>query len=303
LVYQECRTCEEAVLVLDGGEQLRLSSGVGLTLFSYSLSPDGRWLTMPDPTGAVLRDLTGDQSYVIETVSGRVLSAWAWSPDSRWALLSEASLTLDGGAAPTGYRLVDMVDGADTEVTLPIGEREFVAVLPSGQLVAMDVARGESGDESGPAVTAVDVELTDPFGSEQDVTFTIDARDWLDDDETLADSGFTGRVQLIHAPGEDGYLLTVFGTAGPAGVLQVEPDGHVRDRLELDGVKYRRVWRIAGHLGGELMAAHSRATSDAAASSWILYAVVDDDLREVATLASAYAVRLPGTAAHGGSMF
>jgi hypothetical protein len=273
-----------------------------MSVLAYSLSPDGRWLMAPGPDGAVVRDLTGDRLYAIEATATDVPAAWAWSPDSRWFLLSENELT-DGRATLTGYRLMDTVDGSDTEVAPPGGDREFVAVLPSGQLLAMDVARDEFGGEDGPAVATVEVEMTDPFGSEEDVTFTIDAREWLNDDETLATTGFTGGVQLLHAPGGDGYLLTVFGTAGLVGLLQVNPQGQVTGRQELDGVDDGHIWRIAGQLGGELVVAQSRAMSDAVAFSWTLYAVVDGGLRELTTLAPAEAVRLPGTATHGGSMF
>jgi hypothetical protein len=301
LVYQPCRMCDEAVLVLDGGEQLRLPGTAGAAVLGYSLSPDGRWLTAPDQAGAVVRDLTGEQLHVIEAAAGYVLAAWAWSPDSRWVLFSENELTGDG-AALTGYRLVDTMDGSDTGVSVPSDDREFVAVRPSGQLLAMDVARDEWGDGSGPAVTTVDAELTDPFEPEGKVALTLDAREWLNGGETLADTGFTGGVQLIHAPGGEGYLLTVYGAAGPAAMLQADFDGQVKGRLELTGVDGGGSWRIAGQLGGELVAAQARAMPDELAFSWALYAVVDGSLRDVTTLAPAAIVRLPGTAAHGGSM-
>lgn len=292
-----CRACD-TTLVLADGTQYVLAAGIDASSLHYGLSPDGRWLTVPDSGGMAVRDLTGDQLHRVEAAAGQVLVPWVWSPDSQWLLLAE--LEADATGPPAEYRLLDLADGADVPVTAPAG-REFVAVLPSGQLWAADVARGGSDAP----VRTVEVEVVDaasgPVGS-----FTVDAGEWLEAGESLARGAgeiaggmvFQGGVQPMLAADGDGLYLPVFGDAfPPAALLRADRDGNVQQRLEVSVDDPRGIWLIAGQLGGEVVLAQSRAVS----GSVTLYAVSEAGLRELTTVAPAVSVRIPGAAVHGGS--
>lgn len=292
-----CRTCD-TTLVLGDGTQYVLAAGIDASSLHYGLSPDGRWLTVPESGGMAVRDLTGDQLHRVEAPAGQVLVPWVWSPDSRWLLLGE--LGADATGPPAEYRLLNLADGTDVPVTAPAG-REFVAVLPSGQLWAADVARGGSDAP----VRTVEVEVVEG-GSGLGGSFTVDAGEWLEAGESLSRGAgeiaggvvSQGGVQPMLAADGDGLYLPVFGDAfPPAALLRADRDGNVQQRLEVSVDDPRGIWLIAGQLGGEVVLAQSRAVS----GSVTLYAVSEAGLRELTTVAPAVSVRIPGAAVHGGS--
>lgn len=292
-----CRACD-TTLVLGDGTQYVLAAGIDASSLHYGLSPDGRWLTVPDSGGMAVRDLAGDDVHRVEAAAGQVLVPWVWSPDSQWLLLGE--LEADATGPPAEYRLLDLADGTDVPVTAPAG-RELVAVLPSGQLWVADVARG--GSEA--PVRTVEVEVVEaasgPGGS-----FSVDAGEWLEAGESLSRGAgeiaggmvSQGGVQPMLAADGDGLYLPVFGDAfPPTALLRADRDGNVQQRLEVSVDDPRGIWLIAGQLGGEVVLAQSRAVS----GSVTLYAVSEAGLRELTTVAPAVSVRIPGAAVHGGS--
>ncbi len=122
--------CSTAFLVLPDGRQFSLDVD-GLwqpeAIFAVTLSPDGRWLGVDAPDGYAVRDLTGTTTRRVGGIGYPGFEATAWSPNSRWLLLTARS----GGPES---RVVDVTTGA---VAAPPRTTfgPLVGVLGSGDLV------------------------------------------------------------------------------------------------------------------------------------------------------------------------
>jgi hypothetical protein len=290
------------MLVLADGEQLMLHGEGSAALFGYSLSPDGRWLASVGTTGTTVRDLTGDRVHLVEppeTADG--LAPWAWSADSRWLLLAESDLDSDLIVQPTAV-LFDLTEGTSTRVTAP-GGRMFAAVLPSGEVVAVDDPLG-FGNVAGRR-TRVEVEVLEPVSANASREFVIDAGEWLETSESLAQEGSINGVQLVTAPGGDRLFLSVFGDAtGPTALLEADLDGRILSRVEIAAeMPVRRIWWLAGQLEGQVIVALTQFIPGGTERSLTLFAVSGDGLREMTVLEPALFMRLAGTAAQGGAPY
>jgi hypothetical protein len=300
LTYTPCGECD-TVLVLADGTQYSLPGEGGAALFGYSVSPDGHWLASTDATGVQVRELVGDRTHVVETPEGADgLVLWAWSADSRWLLLGESDVDASPVIQPTAV-LLDLTDGTSTRVTAPDG-RMLTAVLPSGELLAIEDPLG-FGDVTGRR-TQVLMERLDPASDGSVEQLTIDAGEWLQEGETLAQEGDINGVQLV-APSEDSVFVSVFGeTTGPTALLEVGLDGRVLSRLEIaTELPDRQIWWLAGQHNGQPVVALAQFTTGGPERSFTLHAVSGDGLRQLTVLESAFLVRLAGTAAQGGAPY
>jgi hypothetical protein len=121
----------------------------------------------------------------------------------------------------------------------------------------------------------------DPAEPDSAEGFTVDAAEWLEPGETLANDRRTvgvflvGGVPVILAPDGESLYLAVFGERllVPEAVLVADLGGRVLSRVDVAGDDDRRTWLLAGQLGGDVIVASSRAMPDVVAFSWTLYAV------------------------------
>jgi len=126
--------CSTAFLVMPDGRQYSLNVD-GLwqpeAIFAVTLSPDGRWLGIDSPDGYSLRDLTGTTTHRVGDIGYPGFEARAWSPNSRWLLLTARS----GGPES---RVVDVTAGTVTHAPrTTFGP--LVGVLASGDFVRQAV--------------------------------------------------------------------------------------------------------------------------------------------------------------------
>ncbi|QSB13754.1 hypothetical protein JQS43_19625 [Natronosporangium hydrolyticum] len=291
IVYQ-CIECDP-VLVLDGGEQLVLAEdaefGAGL---AFSLSPDGRWLAQGTLSGVFLRDLGDGQAQIFEGLGGMI--PWAWSSDSRQLLVAEP----EADRLLSTYWLVDLINQSMVEVEA-IADREVVSVFPDGRLLAIDRLPDTPG-----MVEMIEGEVVDPISGEV-ASVEIDGREWLDQGESLSEgTGQFEGVQLLSNPAGEGFIVAVFGEArGPVALLYVSDEGDVTSRVPLELPQEQGSWHVEGQFDGQVVISNMRSLSpDGRGFGRILYAVsVDGELRHLTTVSRADLLRLPGTAAFGGS--
>ncbi|MEU8250040.1 hypothetical protein [Nonomuraea sp. NPDC048916] len=142
-VYTPCRQACPTLLALADGRQYVLGARTVNPPGNLTLSPDGRWLGMPTPSGYELRDLLGDTTHRIPAPAtggtDSAYSPWAWSADSRRLILGYHASGKVGE-----YTDVDLATGQITTPRLPEGS-EPVGILPSGDLVLLDRSQyGES---------------------------------------------------------------------------------------------------------------------------------------------------------------
>ncbi|QSB17586.1 hypothetical protein JQS43_18545 [Natronosporangium hydrolyticum] len=286
MLYQ-CRECD-VMLVLDSGEQLALTEDLGFgALTAFSLSPDGRWLAHGGPGGTVVRDLIGEERHFVAAPLGPVV----WSGESRWLLLVE----FGSGDAPAGYFLVDTDDGSLVEAAV-IADHDYVAVLPGGELIALD--RMVGAEEP---VAVVHGEVVVP-GREATSSLVIDAEDWLEPGETLVEAGQLGGVQFVLDPAGEGAYLSVFTGTSPVALLRVTLAGEVTDRVSLAFPSERGWWALEGQLDGQLVVSRAHIPEPRSFARTLYAVLPDGELQELTIVSGADMLRLPGTGAFGGSM-
>lgn len=140
------------VLLTTDGRQHRLAEAVtnkdGLSYSYPTLSPDGRWLGEQRAGRYAVRDLVGTARHELADGHAPV----AWSPDSRWLLLTD---NLHETAPP--IRL-DLSTGVQQPV--PIGDRQgwrAVAVLPDGDVLVNQIQLDNTRQRN------LDVRIVDPL--------------------------------------------------------------------------------------------------------------------------------------------
>jgi hypothetical protein len=215
LVYATCDVPCGARLVTADGKQFQLPAGRGEPEVPRvsTLSPDGRWLSYPDPDGNyLLRDLTGGQSL---SLGPRRVVRWSW--DGRWAVLADARTERD-------LQVVAPPDLAAAVPGPPAGEH-------GGQLAGLtsDGAAVFIGDEAHEVGAPADLRRVGRDGTEHRVRLGTAALHGHGDDPA-ADRGV-----LV---ADDSLLVQLMTTTGreglPGDLARADArTGEVRDRYRL----------------------------------------------------------------------
>lgn len=197
------------VLLTTDGRQHRLAeaptSRDGLAYSYPSLSPDGRWLSEQRADRYVVRDLVGSARF--ELSSGH--TAVAWSPDSRWLLLTD---NLNGSAPP--IRL-DLTTGARQPVPIADGGRwRAVAVSSDGDVLVNQFQVDNTRQRN------LDVRVVDPMTGRDRVRIQLDLDPYLGPDE--------GRTYVPPRLSPDGRTIWL-------GVIRIDRPANGIPGLEVGG--------------------------------------------------------------------
>jgi hypothetical protein len=146
MIYALCaRDCDPTLMLTTGVQYVlpRLPAGP----HPYTLSPDGRWLGFPVPTGFRLRNLTDGTTWTLADDGPGASDVWVWSPDSARLLVVRHTdgvvAHVDSVAAATGVR-TRVVTGRSPAALLDDGTVLYwQGEAGLSPLVFADVTRGE----------------------------------------------------------------------------------------------------------------------------------------------------------------
>ncbi|WP_066373855.1 hypothetical protein [Herbidospora mongoliensis] len=128
-LYAVCRVDCPTLLRLTDGREIQIGVGTINPPGNMTISPDGRWLGLPEGGGYVLRDLLGDTIYRVPAEPGGVYGPWVWSADSNRIILGHHK---DGDVSH--YLDVDLGTGRITRPMVLDGN-EIVGLTPGHDLI------------------------------------------------------------------------------------------------------------------------------------------------------------------------
>ncbi|MGV9301795.1 hypothetical protein ACWDLG_00340 [Nonomuraea sp. NPDC003727] len=234
-IHTACMYGCPTYLTLTDGRQVLLGEQTAPPPGNLTLSPDGRWLGMPTPSGFQLKDLSGSTVYHgPQAGQGEAVTPWAWSADSRTLLLAGHASGKVGA-----YFLFDLTTGRVTRPEVPSG---FEPVgLARGELVLF--AESQYGKRAtrveltvgGRPVTldAGDAELVTEDGGPTIEVYGDRIYALAFPSNTMIEFGLDGKELTRYrlagqplGPSEDGYVVSTAGkvSAGGKELFELPPD-------------------------------------------------------------------------------
>lgn len=279
----------DTVLVTDQGRQVALPEAIGGSSLGYTLSADGRWVTVTDPHRQRVYRLGEDEPLALTTDRGELQIPWLWSVDSRVLLTRVMEPDTQPYGLGADYTLVVPETGRQHTVSAPDGF-EYAEILPWGGLLAVPEQPADDLDE-------VALLVVEPVSGDLVDEHTIHVRPWLSGRERVVD----GDREIHVFAGEEERLLRLVVYKGdvPWAFLEVTADGTVTGRTELvlpaEWEPGRIPWALLGRAGDDLVIARTRPLDDLPGSRHELYRVAPDgSVREWVELVPAQSVRLAG---------
>ncbi|WP_062346391.1 hypothetical protein [Herbidospora yilanensis] len=130
-LYSACRTGCSTMLRLTDGRDIEIGIDTIHPPGNYTISPDGRWLGVPDGGGYLLSDLLGGPDLRIPAELSGVYGPWVWAADSSRIILANHR---DGDVFH--YLDVDLRTGQVTRPVVPEGN-EIVGLTGGGDLILL----------------------------------------------------------------------------------------------------------------------------------------------------------------------
>ncbi|TKK88094.1 hypothetical protein FDA94_14300 [Herbidospora galbida] len=128
-VYSTCRVGCPTMLRLTDGRDFEIGVDTVHPPGNYTISPDGRWLGIPERGGYELGDLLGGPNLRLPAEPGGVYGPWVWAADSSRIILAHHR---DGDVSH--YLDVDLRTGRMTRPAVPEGT-EIVGLTGGGELI------------------------------------------------------------------------------------------------------------------------------------------------------------------------
>ncbi|GLX98699.1 hypothetical protein [Herbidospora sp. NBRC 101105] len=204
-LYSACRTGCATMLRLTDGRDIEIGIDTIYPPGNYTISPDGRWLGVPDKRGYLLSDLLGGPDLRLPAEPSGVYGPWVWAADSSRIILANHR---DGDVFH--YLDVDLRTGQVTRPVVPEGN-EIVGLTSGGDLILQPPQK-------------VTDKLTLTVGG-RPVVFRTKTGPLADDDHGLS----------IQSRGDQLYLLEY----GEEPVIQMfSPDGRADAYLRIPDGRY-----------------------------------------------------------------
>ncbi|WP_030452072.1 hypothetical protein [Herbidospora cretacea] len=230
-LYSACRDDCPTMLRLTDGRDVEIGVDTVHPPGNYTISPDGRWLGVPEGGGYELGDLLGGPVHRLPAEPGGVYGPWVWAADSGRIIMAHHR---DGEVSH--YVDLDLRTGRMTRPAVPEGT-EIVGLTGGGDLILMPPQK-------------VTDELTLTVAG-RPVVFRAQTGPLADDDHGLWVQS-RGDQLYLHEYGEE-PVIQMYGPGGRADAYLRIPEGRYAVGPTRDGYvvvepgnRTQRLYEIGG---------------------------------------------------------